>query len=587
MSANRLIRIIGVLLACCSFAAAAEGATKAERSQNASELVQQALQLEAYGMDDKRDELLDQALEQDEQCAEAMWHRGYVRFRNRWMTADEVIALNGQDSQQAAYEAARDEAPDTVQGQWELALWCNDRGLLEQEVAHLTRVLQIDPDHAQARERLGFRRFDGNWVSQEDIATSQLRGAALRDSLARWSAKLQKDVQLLADSNEKRRALAADRIRAIDDPAAIPALERMVSSAGPEAALLVVEAVRKMSGHEASLSLARHAVFSPYREVRDEAAAELKHRKLQTFVPELLANMYSPVTSKLDVFRGETGRLMYRHSFIREGQDHREHMVMDTEYRRIAMPGQSADNALERAVLNMALTARAREVAVAQQNILTEALNQRIASTLNAVTDQELPASAEQWWDWWTQENEVYVAGLKPTRSTYSNQERTIVDPIPTSLGSETMDCLSAGTLVWTAAGPKAIEKVKIGDLVLAQHPNTGELAYKPVLRTTVRPPSDLVKVRIGGETIETSGGHLFWVAGEGWVKARKLQDGAVLHGVDGVLHVSCLERGSQQPTYNLIVDDFHTYFVGESRVLSHDNTVQRVTSAVVPGLVQ
>jgi hypothetical protein len=37
--------------------------------------------------------------------------------------------------------------------------------------------------------------------------------------------------------------------------------------------------------------------------------------------------------------------------------------------------------------------------------------------------------------------------------------------------------------------------------------------------------------------------------------------------------------------TYNLSVADFHTYFVGECRVLSHDVTDQLPTLKVVPGL--
>ena len=37
--------------------------------------------------------------------------------------------------------------------------------------------------------------------------------------------------------------------------------------------------------------------------------------------------------------------------------------------------------------------------------------------------------------------------------------------------------------------------------------------------------------------------------------------------------------------TYNLVIADFNTYFVGESGILVHDNTARRPTQAVVPGL--
>ncbi|MEZ6134373.1 MAG: hypothetical protein R3C53_05620 [Pirellulaceae bacterium] len=40
------------------------------------------------------------------------------------------------------------------------------------------------------------------------------------------------------------------------------------------------------------------------------------------------------------------------------------------------------------------------------------------------------------------------------------------------------------------------------------------------------------------------------------------------------------------QPTYNLVVDDLHTYFVGDQRVLSFDNTQLKPTRCTVPGYV-
>ena len=39
--------------------------------------------------------------------------------------------------------------------------------------------------------------------------------------------------------------------------------------------------------------------------------------------------------------------------------------------------------------------------------------------------------------------------------------------------------------MVWTLTGKRAIEKIKIGDSVLAQDVESGELAYKPVLGVT------------------------------------------------------------------------------------------------------
>ncbi|HTN76086.1 MAG TPA: polymorphic toxin-type HINT domain-containing protein, partial [Pirellulaceae bacterium] len=148
------------------------------------------------------------------------------------------------------------------------------------------------------------------------------------------------------------------------------------------------------------------------------------------------------------------------------------------------------------------------------------------------------------------------------------------------------LDCLAAGTPVWTSAGQIAVERVQVGDLVLSQNIETGELTYKPVLKTTVRPAGQLVRIEAGyDEHIETSGGHPFWVSGAGWVKARELKSGMLLHTPTQSLAISRVEQGAHAKTYNLVVADFHTYFAGEMRLLSHDNTVRRSTDILVPGL--
>lgn len=44
--------------------------------------------------------------------------------------------------------------------------------------------------------------------------------------------------------------------------------------------------------------------------------------------------------------------------------------------------------------------------------------------------------------------------------------------------------CFAAGTLVHTSNGLVPIEQIKVGDLVLSQPEDGGELSYKPVTRT-------------------------------------------------------------------------------------------------------
>ena len=65
-----------------------------------------------------------------------------------------------------------------------LAEWCGKRGLEAQQRAHLTRVLELDPDHAAVREQLGFRQVDNIWLNPEEIEKSEERAKEAVDDLA-------------------------------------------------------------------------------------------------------------------------------------------------------------------------------------------------------------------------------------------------------------------------------------------------------------------------------------------------------------------------------------------------------------------
>ena len=132
-----------------------------------------------------------------------------------------------------------------------------------------------------------------------------------------------------------------------------------------------------------------------------------------------------------------------------------------------------------------------------------------------------------------------------------------------------------------------AIETIKVGDRVLAQDIDSGELAYKPVLCTTIRPAKSLVRLSIGDEAITATGGHRFWVSGEGWTKARDLRPRSLVHTVRGNAPVVSVESGPAEETYNLVVDGLHNYFVGQAGFLVQDLPLPQPTNVIVPGLTR
>lgn len=135
--------------------------------------------------------------------------------------------------------------------------------------------------------------------------------------------------------------------------------------------------------------------------------------------------------------------------------------------------------------------------------------------------------------------------------------------------------CFVAGTLVATEDGQKPIEEIQAGDKVLSENPETGEVAYKTVEETYENETTELVHVFVNGEEIITTPSHPFYVPKLGWTLAIKLRAGDILvlsNGeyvvVEAIQH-ELLEAPIK--VYNFEVEDFHTYFVGESGVLVHN----------------
>ena len=68
---------------------------------------------------------------------------------------------------------------------------------------------------------------------------------------------------------------------------------------------------------------------------------------------------------------------------------------------------------------------------------------------------------------------------------------------------------------------------------------------------------------------------------------AKFLRTGQLVHTLGGAVRIRQIEEDEEVQAYNLIVSDFHTYFVGEQGILVHDNTPREPTRAEIPGLVK
>lgn len=160
--------------------------------------------------------------------------------------SDQVKEVVRQSEAEIKYDQIRSRFADTVAGQWEAAQWCRTHRLVPQRKAHLERIVELDPDHADARRALGFVKIQGRWTTQNEhmqasgmvrykgswrypqeveLLERQQKEKAAQDEwmkrLKRWSGWLESE-----KADEALRNIAA-----IEDPYAVKALSMHLSRA--------------------------------------------------------------------------------------------------------------------------------------------------------------------------------------------------------------------------------------------------------------------------------------------------------------------------------------------------------------------
>ncbi|MCH0561681.1 ricin-type beta-trefoil lectin domain protein [Streptomyces sp. MUM 2J] len=140
-----------------------------------------------------------------------------------------------------------------------------------------------------------------------------------------------------------------------------------------------------------------------------------------------------------------------------------------------------------------------------------------------------------------------------------------------------------AGTEVLLADGSsKPIEDLRPGDRVRATDPETGYTAGETVTTTFLtKDDKSYVDVKVGtpgdASTIHTTDHHPFWSESEhAWLNAADLKPGMALRTDDGatVTVLGTHAYQAHQDTYNLTVEELHTYYVlaGATPVLVHNS---------------
>ena len=536
---------------------------------------------------DRRD-ALKPSMNSDPAANAQWWQSGYVKIGESWQPVEK--SFGGATANLEEYRLLRAATPKTAAGQLKLANWCRSNKLVDQERAHLTQVLTLsesNPDRTLIFKRMGFRQLGENWVSPAEYQGLLKQSRQIAEHLRQWQPELQRITRNWG-ANARQHKLAQDELNAINDPTAIPAL-LVASRINDSLALAICDRLESIPSFESSQALATIAVESEWLSVRQAATKKLKDRRIDDFAPALLGALHTIYTTlksaKIDL--GE--RLIFR-------EDETRYVATDLRFtpaafdafgiysRRLGRFNFMSNPMSPRSTNDVARVIEEADYVlqnrIDDENDRTEEFNKRAATVLAEVSGQQFCADPKFWWTWW----HLYT-GTQPLPKKCTIYHSNV--PLPVTVRRVICcSCLIAGTPVFTDRGFVAIEQIDIGDRVLAKDVTTGEIAFKPVLHTTVRQPVPVKKFVVGETSVVASEGHHFWVSGHGWSKTRELKSGQPIHTVIGMSRVETVEDELQPAAvYNLVVADFHTYFVGPSLILSHDVLQPALTNSKVPGL--
>ncbi len=208
------------------------------------------------------------------------------------------------------YEKIKPTYPDTVEGQWALAQWCLDHNLFTQRQEHLRRIVQLDPDHVEARRALGYSHIDGAWKTREEIMEARgyqwyrgqwrlpqeielLQRKEQQESAEReWFTKIKLWRGWLGSNKEEA---ALKNFASIREPAAVRALATFLESeSSPAVRKLYLETLARINTPEAVKILALQALEDPIEEIRLTCLDHLKTERR----PEVVALFISKLKSK-------------------------------------------------------------------------------------------------------------------------------------------------------------------------------------------------------------------------------------------------------------------------------------------------
>lgn len=243
----------------------------------------------------------------------------------------EVVAFSAQLKQ---YEEFLPRMPDTIEGQFQMAKWCDQNNLPEKRDYHYNEILKREPDNVDARKALGYERFQNKWIIRDDWMRSQ---GFVRDG-GRW--RFPQDIKLMENDRsievqqvEWRKQVriwrswlkrggdkaqeAARELQKVNDPSAgLAVIELLEDETHPAVRELLVDALSNIKTPQTTMALVKLAANDPNDSIRDRATIGLEQRNNQVAVSYLIGQLKSSDNTVVNRAAIVLGRLKHPASVL-------------------------------------------------------------------------------------------------------------------------------------------------------------------------------------------------------------------------------------------------------------------------------
>ena len=196
------------------------------------------------------------------------------------------------------YDEVKDQYKDTAEDQFKLAMWCEEHKLPKQRKLHLEKTIELDPDHALARAKLGYSRHDDKWLTANELKEARglvrfngryvtpqekeiLEQKKRQDEEEKeWHARVKMWKTWMTGKDEAKSRAAEEKLRSIDDPQAFEALVGHLGKEKDESfRVLMCDILGNLPSEQATIELVKRCIIDVSPNVRYAAIDNLVKRE--------------------------------------------------------------------------------------------------------------------------------------------------------------------------------------------------------------------------------------------------------------------------------------------------------------------